>query len=86
MSDPTVAVVSVTPVEKSMFEKLMDIIYAVEPYSPPTLPLPEAVAEGRRIAAIVKEDRDKLRPTGIDPQYLDSIETRAGAFVWCQTT
>jgi hypothetical protein len=48
-----------------------------------TMPIEEAVAEAERIKTVVKQDEAKLRKTGIDADYIDSLAKRVGAFVWC---
>jgi len=48
-----------------------------------TLPYVEFMQEGHRVTTLVEKYGDKLRASDIDPQLLDTMADRSGAFAYC---
>ena len=82
MTDAPIRSVAVMPQQKKHYESLLPQISAITEYTPPPMPVEEAVGEANRVIALIKEDRAKLELSGIKLHYLDSFEARAGAMIW----
>lgn len=82
MADVPINAIIVTPQEKMHYETLLPVISAIEKYTPPSMPIEEAVGEGNRVTLLIREDRAKLERSGIELHFLDSFEARAGALSW----
>jgi len=82
MTDAPIRSVAVMPQQKKHYESLLPQISAITEYTPPPMPVEEAVGEANRVIALIKEDRARLELSGIKLHYLDSFEARAGAFIW----
>jgi hypothetical protein len=77
-----------TSAQEASFNKLLAAISSVpdEETVTCTMPVEEAVAEGERVLALIKQDDAKLRATGIEEKFLDTLADRVGAFVWGAAT
>jgi hypothetical protein len=47
-----------------------------------TMPHDEAAAEAERVLALVEQDMAKHRAAGVKSEYLDTLNSRVGAFIW----
>ncbi|MBN2803151.1 MAG: hypothetical protein JXR91_08655 [Deltaproteobacteria bacterium] len=63
-----------------MFDALMavpkdDIVYC-------NMPLEIAAAEAKQLGIVAEEDRQMLVDAGINPEFVDTLQDRAGAFIY----
>jgi hypothetical protein len=47
-----------------------------------SMPAEEVVAEAEQLAVVAQQDRDALLGAGINASYIDTLDTRAGAFAY----
>lgn len=66
------------------YNKAKDRIMAIpnDKHAVMNMPIDEGMQEGKRVAAVVEKYGDKLAQSDIDPEYLRSVSTRAGAFAY----